>query len=104
LLNSHLNNKLFWFREFIGLALDRRNLINALAVNATTADSAFGILFKNDGWCPIWEAKVAFTARDAWFRDHYRCDRCGSISCERAPGSADDLDGHELLAKGMLTS
>lgn len=41
-------------------------------------------LFRNQGWCPICEATATFTAHHSWLRDHYLCDRCGSIPRERA--------------------
>lgn len=47
-------------------------------------DSASVVVFRNEGWCPICEKRVTFTARNAWFRDHYFCDQCGSIPRERA--------------------
>jgi hypothetical protein len=47
-------------------------------------DSTSPVIFQNEGWCPICEATVTFTARNSWFRDHYLCDRCGSIPRERA--------------------
>jgi SAM-dependent methyltransferase len=51
---------------------------------ATCADDNLTIVFQNDGWCPICEANVTFTARSPWFRDYYLCDQCGSIPRERA--------------------
>jgi SAM-dependent methyltransferase len=43
-----------------------------------------GFYFSNRGFCVICESEVNFVAEDAWFRDHYRCTRCGSIPRERA--------------------
>jgi hypothetical protein len=42
------------------------------------------IVLSNDGYCAVCDAPSHFTARDPWLRDHYRCDRCGSIPRERA--------------------
>jgi len=50
----------------------------------TRAADAPEIVLRNDGFCPVCYAPSRFTARDAWLRDHYRCDRCGSIPRERA--------------------
>jgi SAM-dependent methyltransferase len=84
-LNKHLNNKLLLcFREFIAAALNRKKLFNAQAPNATGVDATSVVVFQNEGWCPICEARVTFSARNSWFRDHYLCDRCGSIPRERA--------------------
>jgi SAM-dependent methyltransferase len=52
--------------------------------DAMGLDSASVVVFRNEGWCPICEERVTFTARNAWFRDHYFCDQCGSIPRERA--------------------
>lgn len=41
-------------------------------------------VFKNPGRCPICEQDVTFTAWATTLRDHYLCDRCGSIPRERA--------------------
>jgi len=84
-LNKHLNNKLLrCFREFIAAAHNRRKLFNAQAPNATGVDATSVVVFQNEGWCPICEARVTFSARNSWFRDHYLCDQCGSIPRERA--------------------
>lgn len=40
--------------------------------------------FKHNGWCPICEKDVTFTAKHKWFRDHLLCSGCGSIPRERA--------------------
>jgi hypothetical protein len=42
------------------------------------------VVLSNDGYCVVCDARSHFTARDPWLRDHYRCDRCGSIPRERA--------------------
>jgi SAM-dependent methyltransferase len=48
-------------------------------------DRADGEVFlSNDGYCAVCGAPSHFTALDPWLRDHYRCDRCGSIPRERA--------------------
>lgn len=41
-------------------------------------------LLRNRGHCPTCCREVTFIARDAWLRDHYVCDHCGSIPRERA--------------------
>lgn len=43
-----------------------------------------GKVFEHNGWCPICEASVTFSADRAWFRDHLVCSGCGSIPRERA--------------------
>jgi methyltransferase family protein len=50
----------------------------------TRPAEAAEIVLRNDGFCPVCDAPSRFTARDPWLRDHYRCDRCGSIPRERA--------------------
>jgi hypothetical protein len=42
------------------------------------------VVVKNRGYCPICDRNATFIARDPWFRDHYKCTRCGSIPRERA--------------------
>jgi|SRR5262249_12945239 len=42
------------------------------------------VLFANYGFCPICEAPARFVARDAYFRNHYRCEGCWSAPRERA--------------------
>lgn len=41
-------------------------------------------IYKSNGYCPICETAVTFSARHAWYRDHLLCSRCGSIPRERA--------------------
>lgn len=41
-------------------------------------------VFEHPGRCPICDTEVTFTAERAWFRDHLKCPRCGSIPRERA--------------------
>ena len=41
-------------------------------------------LFKHQGYCPICEKTVTFSADNHWFRDHLFCSDCGSIPRERA--------------------
>jgi SAM-dependent methyltransferase len=36
------------------------------------------------GFCPVCSEPTTFVSTDPWFRDHLRCDRCGSIPRERA--------------------
>jgi hypothetical protein len=80
-----LNSKLlFCFRQFIAAALKRTKPINADALSAIDANTHSVVVFQNEGWCPICEARVKFIAYNSWFRDHYLCDRCGSIPRERA--------------------
>lgn len=43
-----------------------------------------GLVLERDGWCPICDAEVTFSSKDAWLRDHYLCSGCGSIPRERA--------------------
>ena len=40
--------------------------------------------FKNKGFCICCDQTVTFTSAYNWFRDHYRCNNCGSIPKERA--------------------
>src|SRR4051794_22455436 len=42
------------------------------------------VVLSNEGFCPVCDAPSRFTARDPWLRDHYLCERCGSIPRERA--------------------
>lgn len=42
------------------------------------------IVYRGEGYCPICEAETTFEAKNAWFRDHLLCMRCGSIPRERA--------------------
>lgn len=42
------------------------------------------VMFKHDGYCPICEKKVTFSAQNIWFRDSLLCSGCGSIPRERA--------------------
>lgn len=42
------------------------------------------IIYSRQGWCPICEKSVEFTARQPWYRDHLLCSGCGSIPRERA--------------------
>jgi SAM-dependent methyltransferase len=42
------------------------------------------VVISNEGFCPVCDAPARFTARDPWLRDHYLCERCGSIPRERA--------------------
>jgi len=37
-----------------------------------------------EGYCPICEKSVIFSAKVDWYRDHLLCDGCGSIPRERA--------------------
>jgi SAM-dependent methyltransferase len=39
---------------------------------------------RNEGYCPICQAKAVFVARNAWLRDYYLCTTCGSIPRERS--------------------
>ena len=41
-------------------------------------------VFEHAGRCVICDDDVTFTAQYAWFRDHLKCPRCGSIPRERA--------------------
>ena len=84
-LNNSLNCKFhLCLRRFFDVAFKRTERGIAPASKATCADDSLTVVFQNDGWCPICEANVTFTARNPWFRDYYLCDRCGSIPRERA--------------------
>ncbi|MFT3729156.1 MAG: methyltransferase domain-containing protein [Terricaulis sp.] len=37
-----------------------------------------------DGYCPICEAAVRFSAQYDWYRDHLLCEKCNSVPRERA--------------------
>lgn len=41
-------------------------------------------VYARDGFCPICAAAARFSARYSWYRDHLKCERCGSIPRERA--------------------
>jgi len=40
--------------------------------------------YEHYGYCPICAAPTRFVARQAWFRDHYLCERCGSLPRQRS--------------------
>jgi SAM-dependent methyltransferase len=40
--------------------------------------------YEHYGYCPVCASPTRFVARHLWFRDHYRCDKCGSIPRQRA--------------------
>jgi SAM-dependent methyltransferase len=40
--------------------------------------------YEHYGFCPICRSATRFVARNTWFRDHYLCERCGSIPRQRA--------------------
>jgi SAM-dependent methyltransferase len=40
--------------------------------------------YEHYGYCPVCASPTRFVARHPWFRDHYRCDLCGSIPRQRA--------------------
>jgi len=40
--------------------------------------------YEHYGYCPVCAAPTKFVAGNPWFRDHYHCERCGSIPRERA--------------------
>jgi SAM-dependent methyltransferase len=42
------------------------------------------MIFQHEGYCPICETAVTFSAQNAWFRDSLLCSGCGSIPRERA--------------------
>lgn len=42
------------------------------------------VIFQRQGWCPICECDVTFSATKTWYRDHLLCSKCGSIPRERA--------------------
>jgi len=39
---------------------------------------------KSEGVCPICEKPVEFVSKNEWLRDHFLCNKCGSIPRERA--------------------
>lgn len=41
-------------------------------------------ILENKGYCPTCTSDVTFVAKNKWFRDHYICNKCGSIPRERA--------------------
>ncbi|MEO7270596.1 MAG: class I SAM-dependent methyltransferase [Vicinamibacterales bacterium] len=40
--------------------------------------------YEQYGFCPICQAPARFVARNAWFRDHFLCETCGSLPRQRA--------------------
>ena len=40
--------------------------------------------FEHYGYCPVCVSPTRFIARHPWFRDHYCCEKCGSIPRQRA--------------------
>ena len=40
--------------------------------------------YEHYGYCPICASPTKFVAREQWFRDHYFCERCGSMPRQRA--------------------
>ena len=40
--------------------------------------------YEHYGYCPICALPTRFTARQQWFRDHYFCEKCGSLPRQRA--------------------
>ena len=40
--------------------------------------------FEHYGYCPVCGSPTRFIARHPWFRDHYCCEKCGSIPRMRA--------------------
>lgn len=40
--------------------------------------------YEHYGFCPICVSPTKFSANHQWFRDHYRCERCGSLPRQRA--------------------
>ena len=40
--------------------------------------------YEHYGYCPICASPTKFVAREQWFRDHYFCERCGSLPRQRA--------------------
>ena len=68
--------------------------------------------YEHYGYCPICVAATKFVARHPWFRDHYLCERCGSIPRQRAltlvvdetyPNWR-DLDIHESSPSGPASA
>lgn len=76
--------------------------------NSTVSD----YYYEHYGYCPICQGPTKFVARDPWFRDHYRCEQCGSIPRQRAltlvleaqfPNWR-DLDIHESSPSGPASA
>lgn len=42
------------------------------------------LVYSGQGYCPICEREVVFSAKKSWFREHLLCSGCGSIPRERA--------------------
>lgn len=42
------------------------------------------VVFRQQGFCPICETPVTFSARDPWLRDYLVCPKCNSVPRERA--------------------
>jgi SAM-dependent methyltransferase len=40
--------------------------------------------YEHYGYCPICASPTKFVAKQQWFRDHYFCERCGSLPRQRA--------------------
>jgi SAM-dependent methyltransferase len=41
-------------------------------------------IYRRNGYCPVCEKAAVFSAEFDWYRDHLRCETCGSIPRERA--------------------
>ena len=81
LLNSRLGD---YLRRLITKPFRWMNSGKLQAPESARGDDYPCIVFQNEGRCPICEARATFSAHNSWFRDHYLCDRCGSIPRERA--------------------
>jgi SAM-dependent methyltransferase len=68
-----------WVTEHFRVPWRRR----VQALRESSVDEAKPVL-SNDGFCDICEKQVHFASANAWLRDYYFCDSCGSIPRERA--------------------
>jgi SAM-dependent methyltransferase len=48
------------------------------------AEASSEYAYRREGYCPICEATVEFSARYDWYRDHLYCSGCASVPRERA--------------------
>lgn len=50
----------------------------------STQEALPPVILESYGRCPICDRPSRFSARNAWLRDHFKCERCDSIPRERA--------------------
>jgi SAM-dependent methyltransferase len=58
------------------------NIVRKIQRNFWQKDTSY--IHQNQGYCWSCNRTVQFTAKQKWWRDHYRCDNCNSIPRERA--------------------